>query len=240
MLVTGSFEKAKRYIESHPKVTDEHDIPQKIEVGPCITISRETGARADRVAKSLEEFFEKYKKKDSPDWTIFDKNLIDKVLEDHNLPSSLRKIMEEEKYSMIKSIANELIAGQPNSWTLVHDITETILQLAQIGNVIIVGRAANIVTLNLTNAFHVRLISEMNDKIKHVMKVYNLNRMDAIDFIKKDDAARQKYAKTYFNKNVDDLTLYHLVINTHLVSDKEAAEIIGGAVLSRFPKMFNL
>lgn len=53
--------------------------------------------------------------------------------------------MEEEKYLVIKSIANELLGGHATSWSLVHKTTETILQLVHIGNAIIVGRGANII-----------------------------------------------------------------------------------------------
>jgi hypothetical protein len=71
--------------------------------------------------------------------------LLKKVLEDNNLPLTLSKIMEEEKYLVIKSIANELLGGHATSWSLVHKTTETILQLVHIGNAIIVGRGANII-----------------------------------------------------------------------------------------------
>lgn len=240
MRVIGSFEKAKRYIESQPRTAEKSNVYKSTLHGPCITISREAGAGADRIGDRLINFFQKYKKFNSPDWTLFDRNLIEKVLRDHNLPLYLSELMGEEKFSDIKSIANELLGGQPNTWTLVHDITETILQLANVGNVIIIGRAANFITFDLNNTFHIRLVSVQSDKIQHVMKVYNLNRKDAEEFMKKENEDRRKYVKTYFNKNIDDLMFYHLTINTHLLSDDEAAEIIGNAVLKRFPRMFNL
>ncbi len=236
----GAFKKAKRYIEAHSSDTGNINVITKLGVKPCITISRQTGAGADKVGNELISFFQPYLKEDSPEWTIFDHNLIKKVLEDHNLPLTLSKIMEEEKYSVIKSIANELLGGRPTSWSLVHKTTETILQLAHIGNVIIVGRGANIITSSLRNSFHIRLVSTLEDRIKHTMEVYNLKEVEAMNFIEKDDEARKNYLKTYFSKDIDDPLLYHMIINTHLISIKEVAELIGNLIMQRFPNEFNI
>lgn len=234
------FEKAKRYIETHSSDAGNLKVISKLGINPCITISRQTGAGADKVANELINFFQPHLKEDLPEWTIFDHNLIKKVLEDHNLPLTLSKIMEEEKYSAIKSIANELLGGRPTSWTLVHKTTETILQLAHIGNVIIVGRGANIITSALKNSFHIRLISTIEDRVKHTMEVYKLKEAEAVNFIGKDDEARKDYLKTYFSKDIDDPLLYHMIINTHLISPKEAAELIGHSVMLRFPNEFDI
>ncbi len=236
----GAFEKAKRYIETHSYNNGSTDVITSLGVHPCITISRQTGAGADKVGNGLIKFFRQYSKEDSPEWTIFDQNLIQKVLQDHNLPATLSKIMEEEKYSAIKSIANELLGGRPTSWSLVHKTTETILQLANIGNVIIVGRGANVVTGGLNNSYHVRLVSILEDRIRHTMAFYNLKENEAISFIEKDDEARKNYIRTYFNKNMDDPLLYHMIISTHLISENEASELIGQAIISRFPNEFKI
>jgi hypothetical protein len=234
MLTTGAFEKAKNYFESHHKFSED----KKLYWGPCITISRQTGAGADKVSEALIKFFEVFKKENAPQWTVFDKNLIEKVLEDYNLPQRLAQVMEEKKYSAIISMANELLGGQPGIWDLIHKTTRTILQLAQTGNVIIIGRGGNIITARLKNGFHIRLVASMEDRIKHVQEYYQLDRTKSVEFIKKDDIARKNYLMTYFNKNIDDPLLYHLTINTTILPYEEAAHLIGNQVIKKFPEMF--
>jgi hypothetical protein len=238
MLTPGAFEKAKNYVETHQKLSNETDKSKKLYLGPCITLSRQTGAGADKVSSSLLKFFESYKNEDSPQWTIFDKNLIEKVLEDYHLPHQLAEVMEEKTYSPIISMANELLGGQPGIWDLVHKTTRTILQLAQTGNVIIIGRGGNIITSRLKNAFHVRLVASMEDRIKHVQEFYQLDRVRAVEFIKKDDIARRNYLMTHFNKNIDDPLLYHVIINTTLLPYEDAARFIGMLVIKKFSGMF--
>lgn len=72
------------------------------------------------------------------------------------------------------------------------------------------------------------------------MKIYNLKEAEAVNFIEKNDEARKNYLKTYFNKDIDDPLLYHLIINTHLISFKRAVELIGNSIMQRFPNEFNI
>jgi cytidylate kinase len=239
MLISGALEKARLYIETHSK-EKELDKKGKFEKGPCITISRETGAGADKVSQKLVELFQKYKKESLPDWTIFEKNLIEKVLEDYHLPKTLHEVFDEKKYSSILSFASEVLVGQPSVQTLVYRTTKTILSLAEIGNVIIIGRGGNIVTANLSNAFHIRLVSTLEDRIKHVKEVYGFDTKQAAEFLKKDDHARRNYISTYFHKQIDDPLNYHLIINTHRFHHDPAAEMIADAVMTKFPKSFNI
>lgn len=239
MLISGALEKARLYIETHSK-EKESGKQGKFEKGPCITISRETGAGADIISQKLIEILQKYKKENLPDWIIFDKNLIEKVLEDHHLPKTLSDMIDEKKHSAIVSFASEVLVGQPSIQSLVHKTTQTILSLAEIGNVIIIGRGGNIVTSNLPNAFHVRLVSTIEDRIKHTKEVYGFDSKQATDFLKKDEQARKNYISTYFHKQLDDPLLYDLTINTHRFTYDHTAELIADAVMTKFPKSFNL
>lgn len=239
MLISGALEKARLYIETHSK-EKEPDKKGKFEKGPCITISRETGAGADVISQKLIEILQKYKKEQLPDWIIFEKNLIEKVLEDHHLPKTLSDVFDEKKYSSMLSFASELLAGQPSVHTLVHKTTQTILSLAEIGNVVIIGRGGNIVTANLPNSFHVRLVAPIENRIKHVQYVYGYDLKQATEFLKKDDEARKNYIKTYFHKQIEDPLLYHLTINTHRLGHDSSAEMIADAIMTKFPQSFNL
>jgi cytidylate kinase len=59
-----------------------------------------------------------------------------------------------------------------------------------------------------------------------------------MDYIKKEDANRYKYLKSHFFREPDDPTLYHLTINTGLLSYEESAIVIADALIKKFPKSF--
>ncbi len=230
MPVIGSFEKAKHYIESHEKMLDS----RKHKGAPCITISRETGTGADRVGEALINYFTQF----NVPFTLFDKNLIDKVLEDNDLPQKLSSYLPEAKFPAIKTAMNEMFGLHPPIMSLLHKTTKTILQLAEMGDVIIVGRGANIITAKLYNCFHIRLIAPVDLRIKNMETFYNMTPKEATEFVKKEDESRNKYVKINYNRDVNDLTQYHLVLNTGQLSNEEIAEIVGGTVVMKFPERF--
>ena len=171
-------------------------------------------------------------------WAFFDRNLIEKVLEDHHLPKQISEFMQEGKYKHVTSTVYELLGLKPAEWTLVHKTTDTILQLARMGNVVIVGRGSNIITSNLKNTFHVRLIASLEKRVEHIKSLMDMNEKDALAYIKKEDENRKKYLKSYFHADADDPLLYHMTVNTDLLTHKGAAYLIAEAVVLKFSHLF--
>ena len=56
---------------------------------PFVTLSRQAGAGAETVARVLAEKLNANLPKDAQPWTVFDKNLVAKMLEDADLPQEL-------------------------------------------------------------------------------------------------------------------------------------------------------
>jgi hypothetical protein len=235
-MAVGAYEKAKRYIESHTQKSEQPFV--KREVYPCITVSRQTGAGSKPVCEKLIEIMDDYSEPEGVKWAFFDRNLIEKVLEDHNLPEQISEFMKEEKYKHLNAVVYELLGLKPAEWTLIQKTTETILQLARMGNVVIVGRGANIITSKLKNTFHVRLIASLEKRVEHIKSLMDMNEKEALSYIKREDENRKKYLKSYFHANVDDPLLYHLTINTDLLTHKGAAYLIAEAVVQKFSHLF--
>jgi len=232
-------EKVRLYVETHTKLSEEAELKmRKLNPGPAITISRETGIGAEVICEKLIQYFKKHSKDKSSEWVYFDKNLIKKVLEDHHLPERLNKFMTEKEISTMDSMFNELLGIHPSRLKLFHKISKTIYQLAELGNVIIVGRGGNIITANLPNAYHIRLVAPLKVRVETAQRLYGYDKKTTYNFIKKEDKARKEHIKKYYHKDIDDPLLYHLTINTNLLSFDDIAEIIGQLVIKRFSKMF--
>jgi hypothetical protein len=237
MIVQGEYLKARQYIETHSKLQPGS---RKYELYPSITVSRETGSGDEIICQKLLKYFSRYNQPDVPEWAILDKDLISKVLEEHNLPVHLQNLLSEKKPSAVGSIFTELLTGEPSALTLVNKEIRTIHHLCRIGNVIIIGRGANFISAKMQNAFHVRLIAPLEQRIAHIQEVLNMGRKDAELFVKKDDAAKKSFAFSQFRQNIENPLFYHLVINTGMVSFSEAARMIEKAVMKRAKKKLQL
>ena len=235
-MAIGAYEKSKRYIESHTQKSEQHQI--KRELYPCVTISRQTGAGSKPVCEKLIQIMDDYSEPEGVNWAFFDRNLIEKVLEAHNLPEQISEFMKEEKYKHLNAVVYELLGLKPAEWTIIQKTTDTILQLARMGNVVIVGRGANVITAKLKNTFHVRLIASLEKRIEHIKSLMGMNEKEALSYIKKEDENRKKYLKSYFHADVDDPLLYHMTVNTDLLTHKGAAYLIAEAVVLKFSHLF--
>lgn len=198
----------------------------------AVTISRQAGCGALAIAEALAALLQARTPKTEPPWTVFDRNLVEKVLEDHHLPKRLARFMPENWVSEIQGTIDELFGLHPPSWLLVRQTAETILRLANLGNVIVIGRGANVITSRLDHVFHVRLVASLERRIEHIQQRDQLDPKAALQFIRREDRGRQRYLRKYYHKDIRDPLLYHLVINTDLVPYEKAARIIADAVMT--------
>ena len=193
-----------------------------------ITLSRQAGCGAHPVAESLAKLLQSGQAEACP-WAIFDRNLVEKVLDEHNLPSRLARFMPEDKISELSDTMDELFGLHPPSWTLVRKAAETILHLAELGNVIIIGRAAHVITSRLDNVFHVRLVGSIENRVQYVQKVAGVSAKAALARIQSEDLGRKRYLRKYFGKDIDDPLLYHLTLNMDWLTCEAAGRLIAEA-----------
>ena len=120
----------------------------------------------------------------------------------------------------------------PGPWSA--RTTETILHLVELGNVIVIGRGATVITGKLDYVFHVRLVGSLEKRVARIQEAEpSRARRPRWTLIRREDRGRERYLKKYFKADIDDPLLYHLMINTDLVPYDEAARIIADAMLKR-------
>ena len=228
----NAFGRCLTYLDSQSKIghgfVEVHDSPRM-----AVAVARQTGSGAIRIAEKLAGYLQARLPAEERPWTVFDKNLINQVLEDHHLPARLARFLPEDRVSYINDMVDEILGLHPPSWVVVRQSTETILRLAELGNVILVGRGANAITSRLPNVLRVHLVGSLERRVARVQARDHLNRAEAVDFIRRQDRGRARYVKTYFHRDVSDALLYDLTINTDHLSEDEVVRLMGDAVLLR-------
>jgi cytidylate kinase len=198
---------------------------------PYVTISRQSGAYGTTIAEMLAEYLSKRERRRDAVWAIFDKELIKKVIEDNKFPGKYEQYFNEYAMPAIQDIMEDLLRVHPPHETLVRKMSETILKLSSIGYVIILGSGGNIITKKVPNGIHVRLICSLEKRISHMKEYLGISEKETRDYVIKEDRSRDDYIKKYFHKNIDDASLYDVVINMDTVPLDDAVRIIGEMVL---------
>lgn len=196
----------------------------------AVTISRQAGSGGHVVAEMLALRLGGSSGGPAAPWMVFDRNLVTRVLEDHQLPDRLAEFMPEDRVSEIEDALDELLGVHPPVVQLVWKTAETILRLAELGNVIIIGRGANIVTARMRHVFHVRLIGSEARRAEFIQKTRVVNATAALHLMHEEDRGRRRYLKQHYHRDIDDPASYHLVINTDLTGHEAAARIIAEAM----------
>jgi cytidylate kinase len=198
----------------------------------AVTISRQTGSGGHTIGRLLARDLQAQTPGGAPRWSIFDGNLVQTILEEHRLPRHFARFMPEDRISHLADTIDEFWGVHPPSSELMQKAAETVLRLARQGNVVLIGRGANVITRELANVIHVRLVAPLARRVERIQQLWGIEAKRALDFIRKADVGRRRYLQTHFGQNIDDPLLYHLIINTDLVSYDQASRLIRDTVLN--------
>jgi hypothetical protein len=202
-----------------------------------VTISRQAGSGAHAVAEHLVQALQARASGAEVPWKVFDRSLVQRVLEEHDLPERMATFMPEDRISAMSDTLDGLFGLRPSSWSLVRKTAETILHLAELGDAVIIGRAGNVITHHMAGAFHVRLVGSQERRITHVEEHLHLDHTDASEYVRTQDLGRKRYVETYYSKDIDDPLQYDLMIDTDRIPSGEAARIIAEAGLARWERL---
>jgi cytidylate kinase len=220
------------YQRSHPKLPLANGVwPPP---GPAITISTQMGAGANEMARRLAAILQEREPNGNAPWTVFNRQLLEQVLEEHHLPKRLSELLTEDRRSYFDDVADQLMGLRPPSWEMIPKIIKSVRHLVDMGHVILVGRGATFITSGMVNVFHVRLIGSMQRRIERVRRRDSLSARAAARLITNTDRGLARYLKAHFHTDIDDSLQYDLVINTDHIPLSDTAELIADGARQRF------
>lgn len=93
-------------------------------------------------------------------------------------------------------------------------LEQLIKELAERGNVLLVGRGGNRFLRDRPAAFHVRLVAEMDTRVRRVMEERWVREEEARKLIAQSDERRRRFHEGSFGADWSDPLDYHLTINS--------------------------
>ena len=108
--------------------------------------------------------------------------------------------------------------------------SDIIKKAADEGPCIIIGRCGDYILREYDNVFRVFIHANKEARIKRILSKGLCDEKKVSDFIAKRDKQRANYYNFYSNKRWDDLSNYHLTIDSSEFEIDEVAEIIIAAI----------
>jgi cytidylate kinase len=112
-----------------------------------------------------------------------------------------------------------------------HQAVRDIMQETyQKGNVVIVGRAGQVILRGAKGVIHARIVAPFELRVDRIAKQHNIKPEVARKQVRASDESRKRYLNRYYETKLDDTDLYDVIINTARFDVQTAASIICRAV----------
>jgi cytidylate kinase len=190
-----------------------------------ITISRQFGAGGITLGKKVAE---------SLGYSFADAEIIKLVAEMANVSTNFVETVEKEAGGKFSKLINRLVSkalldrvlkderGYIDEEIYLDYLVLIIAQMADEGNVVILGRGSQYILSDHPEAYHFLLIDEFENRVKFMQEHYAISQSRAEQVVKSEDKRRLNLYRKLHKSDYDRPSLYHMVLNMNRI-DLDAA-----------------
>ena len=199
----------------------------------AITISREYGSGGGEIATRIAERL---------GWKLIDHEVVVRVAQELGVTEAEAEAYDERTESTASRILATLQAIQPTIpvappvllTTDAQDYNEARRRVIEgavaAGQVVIVGRGAQVLLAQRRDVLHVRVVAPLDKRISYVMQREGLDQSAARARIQLKDRDRARYLQVEHNKDSADPHLYDLVVNTSIFDLDSVVDLLSFAL----------
>ncbi len=214
----------------------KEDLSENIFPGPVVTISREVGCPAKRIASCLTDHLNTIKKgqlKKHP-WRWISKEILLESARELQVDSS--QIQHVFDYKS-RGILEDLLLAQSKDYyksdqKIRTTIAKVIRKFANEGNAIIVGRGGVAITRDIPKSLHIYLEAPLEWRALRVAEKLNCTIEQARTQAQSIDKKRSVF-RNYFQGKGTDYTRFDIKLNCMTLETTEIVEIIVGTLRTK-------
>jgi cytidylate kinase len=195
-----------------------------------ITISRQFGAGAMVLGKKLAE---KY------GYTFASREIVQQIADKAKVSTDFVLSVEKEAGTRLSRFMTRIISSRGMVSKLLRDdsgyideklyldyLVLTIVQIADEGNAIIMGRGSQYILRTHPDAYHILLVDDVENRVARVEKRDKISREQAARIVANQDKRRLNLYRQLGKQNYDNPELYHLVLNMSRLSLDKAFDLV--------------
>jgi len=184
---------------------------------PAITVSRSSGAWGEEIAMRLSQL---------TGFHVVDREILDTIASDFGIQSKIVELFDETTRSELESWFDGMFRGGRiiDSSDYLKSLTKTIGSIMNHGETILMGRGANII-IGPGRGFHIRVVAPMAIRVTRVSRERNITDDEAEKIISENDEHQVRFIKKSFGCDINDPTLYDMIINSENIDIDGAAEM---------------
>lgn len=201
--------------------------------GPFVTISRQAGCSAQRLAIKLSKILTGYsymsETKTDVEWKWVDKNVFSHAVQEmideihtgnfddaDEAVSFLNKVARAFADETIYDISDE---------RLMKTLKGIICRLANQGRTIIVGRSAGVILKDVPNKLNIRLEAPSEWRINRIMQIKDYSRAEATDYITEADNKRDSFIEKIIGRKAENND-FDVIFNYASLEDDQIVDAV--------------
>jgi len=205
--------------------------PHHLGALPFVTINREFGCEALRIAESLAALLNE-RSQPVVLWVAYDRELLDRVAHELHLRREIVDAMDDARRNETTELFDMLMNRKVTDAAMAKKLIQVVRSLAVHGHTVIVGRGSHLITKNLKTGLHVRLMAPWQWRVNRVAATRKVSVASAERIVKEGEKERLHFLRTFFVYDPERPVLPDLTIDVSRFSPLEVAGIIAAAVLT--------
>ncbi len=182
-----------------------------------VTISRQVGSFGDEIAALAAEKL---------GYELISRERIHELAQECDADFQKACSLYEEEIKPL-SFFDRLFFGDPAYTALFESLN---YELASQGDVVILGRGAQIALGHVSGVFNCRIVAPKELRVERIQTKKGLRPDEARDFVETYGARRRALIESIYHHRLSDWSLYDLVLNTAAISPQDGADILCVAV----------
>jgi hypothetical protein len=183
---------------------------------PVITITRQLGARGEEFAERLAEM---------TGFHLFDRDILDAIARDFGVRDRMIELLDEKSQSELESWFLGIMTGHIiDQSDYIASLTKIVGSLVKFGDAILVGRGTHII-IGPQKGFHIGIVAPDPVRVAVICAKLRITEKEAAHTIVESDTVRAHFIKKSFGADINDPSIYDLIINTSSIAIDDAAEL---------------
>jgi len=195
-----------------------------------ITISRQFGAGAMALGKKLAD---KY------GYTLASREIVQSIADKAKVSTDFVLSVEKEAGTRLSRFMTRIISSRGIASKILRDdsgyideklyldyLVLTVVQIADEGNVVIMGRGSQYILRTHPDTYHILLVDDTENRVARVAKRENTSREQAARLVAQQDKRRLSLYHQLGKQDYDRPGLYHLVLNMSRLSLDKAFGLV--------------
>jgi cytidylate kinase len=203
---------------------------------PFATVSRQYGCEAMEFAGALAEVLTRESKLPPAHWQVYNRQIIESISAEAPLATGLLESLDVRARSGLEEFFQTLVGHSPPDIEVLKLLVRVERALAHHGHCILVGRGGAMLTRDLPNGIHVRLVAPEEWRQKSLVTRFGWDAARARQFIREEDENRSAFFRKYLNQDVNDPLHYDLILNVARLDRDEQVESAAAVFRQRFSR----